>query len=56
MHSTNVYRKEIFNDIKKHIDENPDINDIIIGGDYNQNIGDKEIKQFYNDIGVHNIH
>jgi len=29
---------------------------VIIGGDYNQNICDREIKKFHDDIGVHNIH
>ena len=35
MNTTNVYRKEIFNNIKKHLIEDPDINDINICGDYN---------------------
>ena len=35
MNTALVYRKEIFDDIIKHIRENPDINDIIIGGNYN---------------------
>ena len=54
--SPTVYRKELFEEIKKHIRDNQDITDIIIGGDYNQNIGDKEIKKFHEEIGVHNIH
>jgi len=51
-----VYRKEIFNDIIKHIRENPDINNIIIDGDYNQNIGDNNIRLFHKRLGVNNIH
>ena len=33
--STGEYRKEIFDEIKKYINSNNDINDIIIAGDYN---------------------
>ena len=56
MSSPSVYRKELFDDIKRYIQSNPDITDIIIGGDYNQNICDKEIKKFHEEIGVHNIY
>ena len=53
---TSIYRKEILDKICKHIWENPQINDIIIGGDYNQYIGDKDIRKFHNDIEVYGIH
>lgn len=54
--TTTEYRKEIFEDIKKHIRENPDITDVLIGGDYNQYIGDRQVMKFHEEIGIHNIH
>jgi len=56
MNPTSIYRKEILDEIRKHIRENLQINDIIIGGDYNQYIGDKDIRKFHDDIDVYKIH
>ena len=50
------YRKEIFKEIKNYIRNNESINDIIIAGDYNQNINGKEVQKFHEDIGVKEIH
>jgi len=54
--SSNDYRKEIFNEIKHHINQNKDINDIIIAGDYNQDIKSRDITKFFEEIGVRDIH
>ena len=54
--STGEYRKEIFNEIKKYVNSNEDINDIIIARDFNQHIGANEIQHFFLKIGVNNIH
>ena len=56
MNSTSVYQKEIFNEIINYVKNNLDINDIIIGGDYNQNLNDNEVKRFQEAIGIHKIH
>ena len=53
--NTNMYRKEMFQQIKHYITNN-NIDDIIIGGDFNQNISANEIKKFYDDIGVKDMH
>ena len=53
---TGEYRKEIFNEIKKHINSNEDINDIIIAGDYNQFVVDNEVRKFHTELGVSEIH
>ena len=37
------YRKEIFNNMRKYIRVNKEIDHIIIAGDYNQYIVDKEV-------------
>ena len=49
------YRKEILKQIKEYI-QIKNFNDIIISGDYNQNIAANEIKQFYREIGVKDMH
>ena len=54
--SPNEYRKEIFTEIKNHIRQNKNINDIIIAGDYNQDISSKEITKFHEEIGVRDVH
>ena len=51
-----VYRRELFDEIKKHIRDNEEITDIIIGGDYNQNIYDRDIRKFDDNIGVFNMY
>ena len=54
--TSNEYRKEIFTEIKHHIKQNKDINNIIIAGDYNQDIKSREITKFFEEIGVRDIH
>ena len=56
MSNATAHRKGIFDSIKHHMRSNPDVNSAIIGKDYNQHKGDKEIREFYNKIGVHNVH
>ena len=53
--NNNTYQKGILHQIKQYI-KNNNIGDIIIGGDFNQNILANEIKKFCNDIGVKNIY
>ena len=33
-----------------------EIDDIIVAGDYNQNVVDKEVQNFHDEIGVKEIH
>ena len=54
--STSECRKEIFDDIKKHVTNNGDTNNIIIVADCNQNTREKEVKRFHNDIGAKEIY
>jgi len=54
--SSNEYRKEIFREIKHHINQNKNINDIIIAGDYNQDVTSKEVTKFFESIGVRDVH
>ena len=56
MNTPNKYRKEIFEEIIKHVKDHPEINDILIGGDYNQYLNDNEIKRFHEALEVHKIH
>ena len=53
---TGEYRKEIFNKIKKYVNSNEDINDIIIAGDYNQYVVDNEVRKFHAELEVSEIH
>ena len=50
------YRKEVLKEIKQHIQNNQEITDIIIARDYNQDIKENEIRNFYNELGVRDIH
>ena len=50
--STTHYRKEIFKQIKSYLHQHQDIDDIIITGDFNQDIRSKEVKAFFREIGV----
>ena len=54
--SITEYRREILEEIKRYVNMSIDISDIIIAGDYNQSIGDKEVRQFYAEIGICDIH
>ena len=56
MNTLTKYRKEIFKEILDHIKNNPEINDIIIGGDYNQYLNDNEVKRFHEDLEVFEVH
>ena len=49
-------RKDTLKQIKQYIYQNTEIDDIIIAGDLNENVNSKEIKKFFNDIGVEDIH
>ena len=42
--SANDHRKEMFREIKQHVNNNKETNDIIIAGDYDQNAFDNEVK------------
>ena len=53
--SCTQYRKEILQQIKKYI-QTKQFNDIIITGDFNQNIASNEIKQFCTEIGVKDMY
>jgi len=53
--NSNKYRKEILSQIEEYVNSN-NIDEIIIAGDYNQQISSNEIKQFYNKIGVRDVH
>ena len=50
-----TYRKEIFQEITKHVKEQ-DITDIILAGDFNQGISEQVVKQFYVEIGVTDVY
>ena len=56
MHALTKHRKEIFKEILEHIKNNPEINDILIGGDCNQCINDNEIKRFHEQIDAYEMH
>ena len=56
MNTAKDYRKEIFNNIRKHVIVNEDIDNIIIAGEYNQYVADKEVQKLHNEIGVKEIH
>ena len=50
------YRKEILSQIRDYVHKNEDIDDIIIAGDFNQNITSSEIQVFFREIGVLDVH
>ena len=54
--STKHYRTDILKQIKTYIMNNNEITDILIAGDFNQNIGSDEIQRFYREIGVKDAH
>lgn len=54
--SSGEYRKEIFKEIKQYVNQKEDIDDIIIAGDLNQNVNANEIRQFFTDLGVDDVH
>jgi len=50
------YHKEVLREIEQHITNQTEINNIIIMGDYNQDITSNEIKSFFNKIKLWDIH
>ena len=56
MNTASVHRKETFDEIIKYIRVNPDISNIVIGGDYNEHIGDNNAKVFHEKLGANNIY
>ena len=53
---TSHCRKEIFKQMKTHLSQNQDINDLIIAGDFNQDIASNEVKALCREIGVKDAH
>ena len=53
--NTNTCRKRIFQQIKQYITNN-NIDDIIIRGDFNQNIAVNKLRKFLDNIGIKDIH
>ena len=49
-------RKEILKEMKHHVDNNDDVTDALIAGDYNQDIRDNAMRRFFSEIGVTEIH
>ena len=54
--STTDYRKETLQQIKDYLNQLSDIDDVIIAGDMNQNVSSNEIRKFYSEIGVDEVH
>ena len=54
--NTGKYRKEIFNQIIIFFKINPQINNIIVTGDLNQDIRLAEVQQFFAEIGIQDVH
>jgi hypothetical protein len=54
--TVNKYRKEIFKSILKYIEEYQELNDIIIGGDMNQDTTLLEVQAFYAHLGVKDVY
>ena len=54
--TVNKYRKEIFKSILKYIEEYQELNDIIIGGDMNQDTALLEVQAFYAHLGVKDVY
>ena len=50
------HRNEILKEIEECAKKNDDVNDVMIAGDLNENIASKQIQQFFNKIGVMDIH
>ena len=50
--NTTYYQKEIFRDIKCYLDTIEISYEIVIGGDYNQDIVSKEVVDFHAELGV----
>ena len=50
------YIKEILKGIKDYLVLIEEEYEIVIGGDFNQDIMAKEIKEFYSDLGVEDVH
>lgn len=53
--SVATYRKEIFQEIIKHVKEQ-NITDVIVAGDFNQGISEKAVRDFFEAIEVLDVH
>ena len=49
-------RKETFKDIVKHAKSFDKPVDVMIGGDYNQDIASTEVQQFFNELQIKDVH
>ena len=56
MQSATHYRKEILKGIKDYLAMIEEEYEIVIGGNLNQDIMAKEIREFYSDLGVGDVH
>ena len=56
MNLTSVHHKEIFNGIIDHVRNNPEMNDIALGGNLNQFLNENEVKRFQNELGFYVTH
>ena len=54
--TANECRKENFHQIKQHVNDIGDVNDILIAGDHNQSAASKEISKFHEDIRFDDVH
>ena len=54
--TTTEHRKEIFYQIKMHLQGLDEVSDVIIAGDFNQNIASNEVQSFFRDIGAQDAH
>ena len=46
------YRKEILSEIKKYVKDNEDLEEIILAGDFNQDITSNEVQQFFIELEI----
>ena len=54
--SPNKHRKSIFKQIKQYLEDNSNVNNIIVAGDFNQDISSLEMRKFFSEIRVENTH
>jgi len=52
----NSHRKEMINHLSNYIQKNEMVDDIIIVGDWNQNINSEKIQDFYIKHGLFDVH
>ena len=51
-----ILKRLLGKQIKKYIMENNDINDIIIVGDFNQDIRLNGVQKFFTELGIQDVH